>query len=51
MNYILVNIRAIALATAAGLLVGALYKLVGGAATGAPLSAPLVAIAALGSSG
>lgn len=36
MIYILVNIRAIALATVGGLVVGLLYKLVGGDATGAP---------------
>ncbi|WP_237478231.1 hypothetical protein [Lichenibacterium dinghuense] len=36
MIYILVNLRAIALATAGGLVVGALYKLIGGGATGAP---------------
>ena len=48
MIYILTNIRAIALATVGGLIVGALYKLLGGAATGAPgLSAPLIVTAVL----
>ena len=47
MVYILVNIRAIALATAGGLLVGVLYKLIGGGATGAPASLALVVTAVL----
>ena len=48
MIYILLNLRAIALATVGGLIVGALYKLVGGAATGAPgSSAPLIVTAVL----
>ena len=48
MGYILVNIRAIALATAGGLLVGAFYKLIGGPGTGAPgFPPPLVVTAVL----
>ncbi|RYC32318.1 hypothetical protein D3273_09840 [Lichenibacterium minor] len=48
MIYILLNIRAIALATAGGLIVGALYKLVGGASTGASgFSVPLIVTAVL----
>ena len=43
MIYILLNIRAIALATLGGLLVGALYKWIGGDVAGAPAStAPLI---------
>ena len=45
MIYIVTNLRAILLATAGGLLVGALYRLIGG--TGAPVGAPLVIIAVL----
>lgn len=45
MVYILLNLRAIALATAGGLVVGLLYKMVGGEAAGAPLSLPLAATA------
>ena len=47
MIYILLNIRAIALATAGGLLVGALYKLIGGDSTGMFISAPLIVTAVL----
>ena len=47
MSYILLNIRAIALAAAGGLLVGALYKLIGGDSTGAFVSAPLIVTAVL----
>ncbi len=48
MVYILLNIRAIALATAGGSVVGALYKLIGGTATGAAsFSAPLIVTAVL----
>lgn len=45
MIYILLNIRAIALATAGGLLVGFLYKLIGGDAAGAPATLPLIVTA------
>ena len=49
MIYILLNIRAIALATLGGLLVGALYKWVGGELAGAPAStAPLILTAVVG---
>ncbi len=49
MIYILLNIRAIALATLGGLLVGALYKWIGGDLAGAPASsAPLILTAVVG---
>lgn len=45
MIYIVTNLRAILLATAGGLLVGALYKLTGG--TGVPAGEPALVVAAV----